>query len=98
MCIFLSTDRIAEVVGALEPHYGAECPAAVVYHASWPDERIVRGTLGDIAGRVREAGLTRTGMIIVGRALASVAAESRLYAPEFEHSYRKGPAAVGGEA
>ncbi len=88
MCIFLSTDRMAEVAGALAPHYGADCPAALVWHASWPDEIIVRGTLADIAARARAAGLTRTGMIIVGRALAGTPAESRLYAADFKHGYR----------
>ena len=56
MCIFLSTDRMAEVAGALAPHYGADCPAALVWHASWPDEIIVRGTLADIAARAWAAG------------------------------------------
>ena len=69
LCVFLSTDMIDDVVGALQPHYGADCPAAVVYHASWPDEKVVRGRLDNIATLVRQAGLTRTGMIIVGRAL-----------------------------
>lgn len=88
MCIFLSTDRMAEVAGALTPHYGADCPVALVWHASWPDEIIVRGTLADIAARARAAGLTRTGLIVVGRALAGTPAESRLYAADFKHGYR----------
>jgi precorrin-4/cobalt-precorrin-4 C11-methyltransferase len=89
LCIFLSTDRIGEVAAALAPHYGPDCPAALVYHASWPDEQVLRGTLADIAGRVRQAGHTRTGMVLVGRALAGTAAESRLYAADFGHGYRR---------
>lgn len=88
LCIFLSTDRTQDVVATLLPHYGADCPAAVVYHASWPDQIIVRGNLGNLADRVREAGLTRTGMILVGRALAGPVVESRLYAADFAHGYR----------
>lgn len=89
LCVYLSTDRVQDVVAALKPHYGDTCPAAVIYHASWPDERVVWGTLANIAGRVREAGLTRTGMILVGDALAGAAAASRLYAADFAHGYRR---------
>ncbi|KNB53731.1 precorrin-4 C(11)-methyltransferase [Streptomyces caatingaensis] len=62
------TDR---VVAELLPHYGADCPAAVVALASRPDEVVLRGTLADIAGRVREAGVVRTAVIVVGRTLAA---------------------------
>ena len=51
------------------PFYGKDCPAAVVYHVSWPDERIVSGVLGDIGEKSREAELGQTSLIIVGRAL-----------------------------
>jgi precorrin-4/cobalt-precorrin-4 C11-methyltransferase len=60
-----------QVVEELLPHYGADCPVAVVAHASQPDERVVRGTLDDIAGRVRDAGISRAAMIFVGRVLAA---------------------------
>ena len=53
LCIFLSAEKLAEVAATLAEHYGPECPAAVVYHASWPDQKVVRGTLADIAGRAR---------------------------------------------
>lgn len=89
LCVFLSTDRIEEVVRTLQPHYGASCPAAVIYHASWPDEKVVRGTLDNIAALVQDAGLTRTGMIIVGQALDVTITESRLYSADFAHGYRK---------
>ncbi|ARZ66557.1 precorrin-4 C(11)-methyltransferase [Streptomyces sp. HU2014] len=62
------TDR---VVAELLPHYGADCPAAVVAMASRPDEIVLRGTLADIAGQVAEAGVVRTAVILVGRALAA---------------------------
>ena len=51
LCIFLSADRLAEMAAMLAEHYGPDCPAAVVYHASWPDQKVVRGTLADIARR-----------------------------------------------
>jgi precorrin-4/cobalt-precorrin-4 C11-methyltransferase len=89
VCVFLSVDKTAEVAEALRPVYGADCPAAVVYHASWPDQQVVRGTLADIADRVRTAGMTRTGMILVGRALGTQTTVSRLYDARFAHGYRE---------
>lgn len=89
LCVFLSTDWIEAVVRALQPAYGSDCPAAVVYHASWPDEKVVRGTLATIAAGVRKAGLTKTGMILVGRALGGSISESRLYSAGFSHGCRK---------
>ena len=74
---------------ALTPHYGADCPAVVAYRVSWPDERLIRGTLGDIRDKVKEARITRTALILVGRALAGQAApESRLYAADHHHLLR----------
>ncbi|MER5768057.1 precorrin-4 C(11)-methyltransferase [Streptomyces sp. NPDC001985] len=71
------------VVDELLPHYGADCPAAVVAFASRPDELILRGTLDDIAGQVREAGVIRTAVIIVGRTLGAEGfRDSHLYSPE----------------
>lgn len=95
LCIFLSVDRIGEVVAeCLAAGRGPGTPAAVVCRASWPDERLVRGTLADIAGKVREAGFARQSMIIVGEPVAPVEGgeESRslLYHPAFTHGYRKG--------
>lgn len=89
LCIFLSSDKLAEVAATLTPHYGAECPAAVVYHASWPDQKVVRGMLADIAAR--SAGITRTAMVLVGHALARpLAHASKLYDANFRHGYREG--------
>ena len=81
LAIHLSVRNLRQVVNDLEPHYGADCPAAVVYRASWPDEQIIRGTLGDIREKVRAAKITRTALILVGRVLDdSDFSDSRLYA------------------
>jgi len=90
LCIFLSGHKIEEVVQTLIPHYGVDCPAAVVYHASWPDEKIVEGTLADITGKARRARTGQTSLIIVGRALARDLPASKLYDESFSHQYRRG--------
>jgi precorrin-4/cobalt-precorrin-4 C11-methyltransferase len=64
MAFFLGADKIEEIVEKLQ--YPRETRAAVVYHASWPDERIVRGTLADIARKAADAGITRSALLIVG--------------------------------
>ena len=93
LCIFLSTDRIAELTGMLAGQYGPDCPAALVFHASWPDEKVIRGTLGDIGERVRAAGITRTAIFIVGFALERPTRNvSKLYDKTFGHGYRQGDA------
>ncbi|WP_228430907.1 precorrin-4 C(11)-methyltransferase [Baekduia soli] len=71
LVIHLGTQAIDEIATALIPHYGANCPAAVVARASWLDELVLRGTLADIAGRVQDAGVRRTATILVGPALAA---------------------------
>ena len=89
LAIHLSIANLARVVRALIPFYGAECPAAVAYRVSWPDERLIRGTLGDIRDQVKEARITRTALVLVGRALGDEpAAESRLYAADHHHLLR----------
>jgi precorrin-4/cobalt-precorrin-4 C11-methyltransferase len=80
MVLHLAVQRIDEVAAELVPHYGADCPVAVVARASRPDEVILRGTLADIANLVREAGVKRTAVIVVGRVLtASAFPDSHLY-------------------
>ena len=69
--LHLAVEAIEEIVATLTPHYGADCPAAVVARASWPDEVVLTGTLETIAGAVRDAGVERTAVIVVGRALAA---------------------------
>jgi precorrin-4/cobalt-precorrin-4 C11-methyltransferase len=89
LAIHLSIANIARVVRALLPHYGADCPAAVAYRVGWPEERLIRGTLGDIRDAVKAAGITRGALILVGRTLGGdLAAESRLYAPDHSHVLR----------
>lgn len=90
LCLFLSVDKIDEIVATLAPHYGEDCPAAVVFRASWPDQNVVRGTIRDIAARVREQGISRTAMVLVGHALQRpLPHASRLYDPQFTHGYRR---------
>jgi precorrin-4/cobalt-precorrin-4 C11-methyltransferase len=91
LCLFLSIDKAGDVAARLAAHYGADCPAAVVYHASWPDEVVVRGTLADIGQKTAAAAITRTGMLMVGRALARPQTHvSKLYDRNFTHGYREG--------
>jgi precorrin-4/cobalt-precorrin-4 C11-methyltransferase len=89
LAIHLSINNLARVVRALTPCYGADCPAVIAYRVSWPDERLIYGTLGDIRDKVKEACITRTALILVGRVLAGGhAPESRLYAPDYHHPLR----------
>jgi precorrin-4/cobalt-precorrin-4 C11-methyltransferase len=89
LVLHLSINNLARVVRELAPLYGADCPAAVVWRASWPDERVLRGTLSTIRDQVKAAGFTRTALIIVGRVLAAEPApESRLYAAAHHHVLR----------
>jgi precorrin-4/cobalt-precorrin-4 C11-methyltransferase len=65
MVVFLGTQQMEEVLGAVE--VPPDTPAAVVYHASWPDQKIVRGTVADIAQKARAAGIERTALIVIGK-------------------------------
>jgi precorrin-4/cobalt-precorrin-4 C11-methyltransferase len=90
MCLFLSAEQMAEVTAALLPHYGLSAPVAVVYRATWPDQRILRSTLGDVAQTMAHAGISRTALVMIGPMLeADVSAESRLYDASFSHLFRK---------
>ncbi|HZS81805.1 MAG TPA: precorrin-4 C(11)-methyltransferase [Stellaceae bacterium] len=89
LAIHLSINNLARVVRELVPHYGADCPVIVAYRVSWPEERILRGTLATIRDEVKAAGMTRTALILVGRVLGAAAfAESRLYAADHHHVLR----------
>jgi precorrin-4/cobalt-precorrin-4 C11-methyltransferase len=89
LAIHLSIRNIRHVVEALTPHYGADCPVAVVVRASWPDEEVIEGTLATIAALVREAKVTRTALILVGRVLRPDGfSDSALYAPTHRHLFR----------
>ena len=88
LAIHLSIGNLAGVVAELAPAYGAECPVAVVYRASWPDERVVRATLATIEARV-DPSIRRTALILVGPALGHEGfAESCLYAADYDRRYR----------
>lgn len=89
LVIHLGAQAIEEIVAAISPHYGADCPAAVVARASWPDEVVLRGDLATIAEAVREAGIRRTATIVVGPALAAEGfRDSHLYSPARERRSR----------
>lgn len=91
MCIFLSVHMISDVVAQLfEGGYDKTTPIAIVQKASWPEQKIIRGTLETIADIVKENNISRTAMIVVGRCLDTEYAKSRLYAPDFSHMYRQG--------
>ena len=97
LAIHLSVANLAAVVRDLEPLYGADCPAAVVYRASWPDEQVVRGTLATIRDQVKAAGFTRTALILVGRVLDPTAfPDSALYAAHHHHVLRPRAEGAGG--
>jgi len=83
LVLHLAVQHITEVVDELRPHYGGDCPAAVVARASRPDEVILRGSLDTIAAQVDEAGVRRTAIIVVGRVLtAEQFPDSHLYSTE----------------
>jgi precorrin-4/cobalt-precorrin-4 C11-methyltransferase len=73
----------------LTPHYGADCPVAIVYRASWPDQRIVAGTLATIVAAMQAETVERTALILVGPALrASDFRESALYDVDYQRRFR----------
>ncbi|QFQ86178.1 precorrin-4 C(11)-methyltransferase [Paracoccus kondratievae] len=87
LAIHLSVHVLDRVQDELLPHYGADCPVAVVFRASWPDQRIVRATLGTLDPAIGEG--ERTALILVGRALAARDfLESRLYAGDYDRRFR----------
>jgi len=89
LAIHLSITNLARIVRQLIPHYGADCPAIVAYRVSWPDQQLIRGTLADIREQAKRAGITRTALILVGRALAGEGGiDSRLYAADHHHLMR----------
>ncbi|MCI2008386.1 MAG: precorrin-4 C(11)-methyltransferase [Acetobacter peroxydans] len=88
LAIHLSVHVLPRVISELIPHYGADCPVAVVWRASWPDERIVRATLGTLDANIAEQ-MERTALILVGAPLAAGDfEESRLYAADYDRRYR----------
>ncbi|MGE0257215.1 MAG: precorrin-4 C(11)-methyltransferase [Alphaproteobacteria bacterium] len=96
LAIHLSIANLARIVRMLLPHYGGDCPVVVAYRVGWPEEQLLRGPLGAIRERVKEAGITRTALILVGPALAGTGSDSRLYAAGHHHAFRPHPVSPGG--
>lgn len=91
LAIHLGVHAIERIVATLTPHYGADCPVAVVARATWPGERIVCGTLGNIAAKLAANPIERTALVLVGRALAAQEfRESALYDAEYQRRFRGG--------
>jgi precorrin-4/cobalt-precorrin-4 C11-methyltransferase len=89
LAVHLSIHALDRVVADLVPHYGSDCPVAIVFRASWPDERIVRGTLADIEDQVKREPMERTAIILVGPVLASGDFRpSALYDAEYQRRFR----------
>lgn len=89
LAIHLSIHAIEQVVADLVPHYGVDCPLAIVFRASWPDQRIIRGTLKSIEGELDKTPMERTALIIVGQVLASSDFRaSALYDKDYQRPFR----------
>ena len=93
LVIHLAIQSIEKIVAELMPFYGAGCPVAVVARATWPDQQIVAGSLGDIAGKVAAGTIERTALVLVGPALeAEGFRDSALYDPDYRRRFREGAA------
>jgi precorrin-4/cobalt-precorrin-4 C11-methyltransferase len=91
LAIHLAITSIDRIANELTPFYGRDCPVAVAARASWPDEQVIRGTLGDIAELVAAAPIERTALVLVGRALAARDfRDSALYDPDYRRRFREG--------
>jgi precorrin-4/cobalt-precorrin-4 C11-methyltransferase len=89
LAIHLAIHAIDRIVAELTPFYGSDCPVAVVMRASWPDQRVVRGTLGDIAAQLAAAPIERTAVVLVGSAIgAADFRDSALYDPGYRRRFR----------
>jgi precorrin-4/cobalt-precorrin-4 C11-methyltransferase len=89
LAIHLAIQSIDTIVAELTPHYGSDCPLAVVARASWPDERIIIGTLGDIQQKLSAEPIERTAIVLVGRALAATEfRDSALYDAAYQRRFR----------
>ncbi len=88
LCIFLSIKEIKRVVDILKPAYGNDCPVAIVYKASWKDEKIITSSLNNVVEATILNDIKRTAMIIVGDVLSRNFEYSKLYDKHFKHSHR----------
>ena len=92
MVLFLSSGMLPELCACLqEGGYSPDTPAALVYKASWPEERIVRGTVSTLPQLGAEAGICSTALVVIGNCLGDDYQWSRLYAADFSHGFRKAP-------
>ena len=92
LAVHLAIHALERMVAELIPFYGAECPAVIVERASWPDERILRGTLGDIVRLHAADPIERTALVLIGPALvAGDFRDSALYDPEYQRRFRGAP-------
>ena len=89
LCIFLSVNEIDKVVSILKPVYGTNCPVAIVYKASWKDEKVIISNLSDVADKITRNDIKKTAIIIVGDVLSKNFEYSKLYDKHFKHSYRR---------
>lgn len=88
-CLFLSAGLLPQAAAEMGVHFPPETPAAIIERASWPDQRVLLTTLGELPERAREAGITRTALVFVGDFLAASGRRSLLYDPGFSHGYRE---------
>ncbi|MGJ5064946.1 precorrin-4 C(11)-methyltransferase [Bradyrhizobium sp. SZCCHNS3002] len=89
LAIHLSIHVLDKVVEELRPHYGDDCPVAIVYRASWPDQLVLTGTLATIVGQAAASAVERTALILVGRALAAEDfRNSALYDADYQRRFR----------
>ena len=92
MCIFLSASIVDDVQRELLQEYPEDTPVAACYHLTWPDQKIHRGVLKDLAQIVHDNHLTLTTMLVVGEAIDNRQGLSELYSKNFTHLFRKGKA------
>jgi len=89
LCIFLSIKEINKVVDILKPVYGTNCPVAIVYKASWKDEKVIISNLNNVVAEIIQSDIKKTAIIIVGDVLSKNFEYSKLYDKHFNHSYRR---------
>ncbi|GBR57914.1 precorrin-4 C11-methyltransferase [Acetobacter senegalensis DSM 18889] len=89
LAIHLAVHALDRIVEELTPFYGADCPVAIVARATWPDQLVLRGTLANIADKLKENPIERTALVIVGRVLGDKDfRESALYNPDYRRRFR----------
>jgi len=89
LALHLSVRNLARVVRDLSPEYGEDCPVVVIYRATWPDEKIIHGTLKNIREKVRAEKITRTALVLVGEVFGDTGfGDSKLYHADHRHILR----------